>query len=72
MYGASGAEWHAGAPKRNACAADESQVLGRVITHMLSVAEMETVAVWAACLRFCLFDRHPRRTSWLTELMMDK
>ena len=42
-----------------------------VLTHMLSVAEMESVGIWAACLRFCLYDRHPRHSSWLIELMLD-
>ncbi len=45
--------------------------VGDVLKQMLSVAEMETVGVWAACLRFCLFDRHPRHTRWLTELIID-
>jgi len=45
--------------------------VSKILRHMLSVPELETVGVWATCLRFCLFDRHPRHTSWLTELVMD-
>jgi hypothetical protein len=45
--------------------------VSKILRHMLSVPEMETVGVWAMCLRFCIFDRHPRHTSWLTEIVMD-
>jgi len=45
--------------------------VSKVVKHMLSIAEMETVGIWATCVRFCLFDRHPRHTRWLTELIMD-
>jgi hypothetical protein len=46
-------------------------IVAKVLRHVLSNAEMETVSIWATCLRFCLFDRHPRHTRWLTELIMD-
>ena len=47
------------------------ETVAKVIKHVLSIAELETVSIWATCLRFCLFDRHPRHTSWLTQLVLD-
>uniref|UniRef100_A0A7S4KNJ3 Proteasome activator complex subunit 4 C-terminal domain-containing protein n=1 Tax=Guillardia theta TaxID=55529 RepID=A0A7S4KNJ3_GUITH len=44
----------------------------QLISYVLATPELESVGIWAACLRFCLYDRHPRRTSWLVEFLVER
>ena len=39
--------------------------------HMMKQAETESVSIWASCLRFCVYHRHPSKIGWLLTALFD-
>lgn len=33
------------------------------VAHVMKQTETESVAIWASCMRFCIYNRHPRKVT---------
>uniref|UniRef100_A0A7S0F2D7 Proteasome activator complex subunit 4 C-terminal domain-containing protein n=1 Tax=Hanusia phi TaxID=3032 RepID=A0A7S0F2D7_9CRYP len=43
----------------------------KMLEVVLNLPEMESASTWSSCLRFSVFDRHPRRVGWLISFLFD-
>lgn len=46
-------------------------VVKGVLEHVMKLPETESVGLWASCMRFCSYDRHPIRIRWLISHLFD-